>query len=275
MPDADWFEHQYNPRKSVLNASAILDGWRRRSALVMSRMMPMSDLKYGSHPRETLDLFRVPGATSTLVFIHGGYWRSLSKLETAFIAEPFVKAGVSVALINYPLCPDVTVAHIRDSVLISFAYLCSKVLTKTEQQTIVVSGHSAGGHLAAAHAIVDWATRGLTATPIKAIVSLSGVFDVEPLISTSINADIRLTPAMAQSINLLAAQPAAEVKLLAAVGGDEPEEFHRQSRDLVANWNIVAPGYSIVPNTNHFTIVEAFADAGHPLHKSVLALLGH
>ena len=98
---------------------------------------------------------------------------------------------------------------------------------------------------------------------------------MEPLISTSINADIRLTPEAARSLNLLVAQPVAGVKLLAAVGGAEPEEFHRQSRDLVANWKIAAPGYSIVPDTNHFTIVEAFSDASHPLHKSVLALLGH
>lgn len=273
MPDADWFEFQYNPRKSVLNASAILDDWRKRSALLRSRLSPMCDLKYGSHPRETLDLFRVPGVRRTLVYIHGGYWRSLSKLETSFIAEHFVAQGISVLLVNYPLCPDVTVADIRASVLKAFAYTWHHVLTPEEKTTVVVSGHSAGGHLAALHTTEDWQARGLPSDAIKAIVSLSGVFDPAPLIHTSINADIRLIPATASPLNLLAAIPRSVPPLLAAVGGEEPEEFHRQSRDLCAAWNVPGPGYSTVPGVNHFTIVEAFADPAHTLHRETLAFL--
>jgi arylformamidase len=271
--DAAWYEHQYNPRMTVSNASAILDGWRKRSMLLRNALSPMTDFKYGSHPRENIDLFRASGAEATLVFIHGGYFRSLSKLETSFIVEPYVARGITVALVNYPLCPDVAVGDIRDSVIRAFSFMCQKLLTRDEQRTIVVSGHSAGGHLAALHATVDWQERGLAADPIKAIVSLSGVFDLEPLIHTSINADIRLNTQTAQALNLLAAVPKTNTRMLLAVGGDEPDEFERQSQDLAKSWSGLTTRYEKVTAANHFTIVEHFANPATALHQSVMSLL--
>ena len=85
--DDAWYEQQYNPRLSVDNVTGIIDGWRRRSVQLRSDLSPMTDFKYGSHPRENLDLFRAANAKATLVFVHGGYWRMHSKLETSFIAN--------------------------------------------------------------------------------------------------------------------------------------------------------------------------------------------
>jgi arylformamidase len=271
--DDAWYEYQYNPRLSVDNASAIIDGWRKRSIQLRSNLSPMTDFKTGSHPRENVDLFRAPGAKATLVFIHGGYWRSHSKLETSFIAEHFVERGMSVALINYPLCPDVTLRDIRDSALRSFAHLWTKVLKANERQTIVVSGHSAGGHLAALHATVNWQERGLPADPIKAIVSLSGVFDVTPLVRTSINADLGLTAESAAPLNLLTAVPQTNCRMLLAVGDVEPEEFHAQAQNLAKAWTGLTSRCESIAGTNHFTIVENFADPATHLHQAVLSLL--
>ncbi len=271
--DDAWYEYQYNPRLSVDNATEIIDGWRRCSIRLRSNLSPMTDFKYGSHPRENLDLFRAPNARATLVFIHGGYWRSHSKLETSFIAEHFLERGISVALINYPLCPDVALNDIRESVLRAFAYLWTRVLNADERHTIVVSGHSAGGHLAALHATEDWRTRGLPSDPIKAIVALSGVFDVSPLLHTSVNTDLRLTTDTAAELNLLATVPQTNCRMLLAVGDDEPEEFHAQAQHLAKAWGQLTSRCESIAGTNHFTIVDNFADPASHLHQEVLSLL--
>jgi arylformamidase len=265
MADVSWHEAQYNPRIMVPHAGDIIEGWRRKSAEARSRLNPMMDIKYGPHRRENYDLFRASEAKGTLVFIHGGYWRMLSKLESSFVAEPFVQAGYSVALFNYPLCPDVRLADIRTSILRAYNHLCRETLTESEKQRIVVSGHSAGGHLAALFATVE-----TYAHPLHGIVSLSGVFDVEPLINTSMNADLRLTVETARPLNLLAATAVNTVPLLAAVGAEESDEFHAQSRKLAERWNAT---YHPVADTNHFTIVHDFADPASDLHRKVLNML--
>jgi arylformamidase len=269
---AAWYEEQYNPRLTVPDVPKLIEAWRIQSVLVRNRLLPLTDFKYGSHPRENLDLFRVRNAAATLVFIHGGYWRSHSKLETSFIAEHFVAQGISVALINYPLCPDVELGDIRRSVLRAFEYLWKKVLTEAERQAVVISGHSAGGHLAALHATKNWAARGIVANPIKAIVSLSGVFDVRPLLHTSMNADLRLTEDDAADLNLLDAAPIVTPRILLTVGSAEPEAFHAQSQDLAKAWSVLSPEYRAVEDTNHFTIVDAFANPATALHQDVIKL---
>jgi arylformamidase len=273
MHDAAWYEQQYNPRLTVQNVGALLDNWRRKSAITRNELEPACDIKYGPHRRENYDVFRVPNAKGTLIYVHGGYWRMLSKLETSFVAAPFVTAGYSVVLVNYPLCPDVTLTHIRDSIRRAFVHLWKETLTETERTNIVVTGHSAGGHLAAYHATLDWAALGLPSDAVKGIVALSGVFDVEPLIPTSMNADIRLTPESAKALNLMSVPLVVKVPILLAVGADEPESFHQQSKNLAAAWHITSPGYLSVAATNHFTLVDAFANPDHVLHSHVLAML--
>jgi arylformamidase len=264
--DAAWYEKQYNPRLSVPDTDAIISGWRTKSAMLRNRVPPQCDFKYGPHPRETLDVFHAPNAKATLVYIHGGYWHSFSKLETSFIAEDYVKRGISVVLVNYPLCPDVTVTDIRASVLAAFAYTWNRLLTAEERQTIVVSGHSAGGHLAALHAVAAQPD-----AKINAVVSLSGVFDLAPLLHTSMNASIRLNENTVGSLNLLHDKPQAGLPLLLAVGGDESEEFHRQSEALAQAWDMPAASVISLPGINHFTIVDEFAAAGTALHETVMA----
>lgn len=263
IQNASWFEKQYNPRLSVPDTENIIAGWRHKSAVMRNHMQPQSDYKYGPHPRETLDVFHAGNAKATLVYIHGGYWRSFSKMETSFVAENFVKRGISVVLVNYPLCPDVTVTDIRASVRAAFNYTCKYLLTAAERQSIVVSGHSAGGYLAALHAFAS-------VTP-SAIVSLSGVFDLAPLLHTSMNNNIRLKAETVASLDLLQDKPKTRVPMLLAVGAEESEEFHRQSAALAKSWELRTQVMS-VPGVNHFTIADEFATAGSELHEAVISL---
>jgi arylformamidase len=268
----DWHELQYNPRLTVKDAALIMPGWRKRALVTRERTPPLGDFKYGPHPRENLDLFRVPNARGTVVYIHGGYWRMLSKLETSFVADGFTGQGLSVALINYPLCPDVTLAHIRRSVQRAFAVLWSKILTEEERRVVIVTGHSAGGHLAALHLATDWRHFNLPDNPIAGVVSLSGVFDVAPLIHTSMNKELRLTEETATPLNLMRSATIGHAPLVLAVGGDEPEEFHRQSGDLAKAWATLRPKVLSVPGINHYTIVDQLAEPGAILNREVIAI---
>jgi arylformamidase len=267
-----WHELQYNPRLTVKDAASVLPVWRKRALFTRERTPPLGDFKYGPHPRENLDLFRAANAWGTVVYIHGGYWRMLSKLETSFVADGFLGQGLSVALINYPLCPDVTVAHIRTSVQHAFAILWSKLLTAEERSVVVITGHSAGGHLAVLHLATDWRQFNLPVNPIAGVVSLSGVFDVAPLIHTSMNQELRLTEEIAAPLNLTRATPLCAAPLLLAVGEDEPEEFHRQSHDLAEAWKTLQPNVLSLPGVNHYSIVEQLAEAGALLNREVIAI---
>jgi arylformamidase len=271
----NWHEVQYNPRVTVSNAAAIIPAWRTRALATRENHPPHGDIKYGPHRRENLDLFRVQNARGTVVYIHGGYWRMLSKLETSWIANGFLRQGLNVALINYPLCPDVTLAHILQSCIRAFAFLWSNLLAETERQKIVVTGHSAGGHLAAHHLTVDWRQHNLPECPIAGVLPVSGIFDVEPLIHTSMNADIQLTPESAPPLNLMTARLRSRSKLVFAVGADEPSEFHRQAHEQAKAWASLQPRVLGLPGQNHFTVIDSLADPQGILNREIINMLAH
>jgi arylformamidase len=272
-PDTpEWYEYQYMPRLTVKDAHLIQPAWQKRALETRERLAHMDDIKYGPHPRENLDLYRAPNARGCVVYIHGGYWRSFSKLETSWVADHFVEEGLSVALINYPLCPDVPLAHICDSVQRAFAYLWRSVLTKGERANIVVTGHSAGGHLAALHMATEWTRFNIPAQPFKGVVCLSGVFALPPLLNVSINTELRLNHGSAEALSITGMKPNVHAPLILAVGGDEPGEFHRQSQMLASVWAELKPEVLTLQDTNHYTIVDHLAAKDGPLHRAVLAI---
>lgn len=271
--DADWFEREYNPRVTVLDLPDIVAGWVARSEETRRRHPPLADIAYGPHPREVFDLFRAPDARGTVIFIHGGYWRALSKFETSWVADAFLAQGLSVMLLNYPLCPDVTLDHIARSTIAAFVKLYRDVLTDGERRQIVVSGHSAGGYLAALHLATDWTAHGLPARPIAGVVSISGVFALAPLLHTPMNDALRLDTGEAKRLTLLGRPWLTPAKLAFTVGGLEPGEFHRQSAAMAESWADLAPTSFVVPDTHHFTVFDGLAVPGDALNAAVLGMV--
>ena len=273
MSEHNWHELQYNPRTTVTNASEIIPAWKIRAAQTREKFSFDADISYGSHPREVLDFYRAPNSKGTLIYIHGGYWRMLSKFETSWVADGFVEQSVSAALINYPLCPEVTLSDIRGSIVRAFVHLYKNVLNNEERENIVVAGHSAGGHLAALHLATDWTAYGLPQNPISGIIGISGIYDVAPLMQTTMNADIRITEESALALNLMTVEIKSRAPIVFAVGGDEPSEFHRQAADLAKAWGPLHPKVLSLPDANHFTVVDSLADPEGALNKVAQAML--
>jgi arylformamidase len=273
MTEHNWHELQYNPRTTVSNASEIIPAWKIRATQTRERFKFDADISYGLHPREVLDFYRAPNSKGTLIYIHGGYWRMLSKVETSWVADGYVGQGVSVALINYPLCPEVSLSDIRGSIIRAFVHLHKNVLNDDERANIVVAGHSAGGHLAALHLATDWTAHGLPENPVAGVIAISGIYDVAPLMHTSMNADILIKEESAPAFNLITSEIKSRAPIVCVVGGDEPSEFHRQAADLAKAWGSLHPKILSLPNTNHFTVVDSLAEPEGALNKVALAML--
>ncbi|MCA3149868.1 MAG: alpha/beta hydrolase, partial [Rhodocyclaceae bacterium] len=159
MDDADaYYEGQYNNRLSIPDAADYNARGVARSTAARARLASKLDLAYGPSARQRIDLYpaATPGAP-ILSFIHGGYWRSRDKSEFAFVAEPFVAAGITVAMPEYDLTPAVTVGNIVEQMVAAHAWLYRHAGEHgADASRLFIAGHSAGGHLAAMMAATRW-----------------------------------------------------------------------------------------------------------------------
>ena len=275
---AEFVERGYNNRAAVLDHPRWLAHFPEASAKARAALAPKLDLRFGPGPKETLDLF-LPAARAkgTFLFLHGGYWRMLDKSDFSFVAPPFVARGYAVAVANYDLCPDVSIAAIVDEARRAVAWLAREGAAHgANPDRIVVGGHSAGGHLAAMLFMTDWAALGLARDPIAGAVSLSGVHVLAPMVQFSFNADFKLDTADAARLSPVFMMPRSRVPLVLAVGADETSEFIRQTRILWDAWPANRPPGAraplIIPGRHHFSVVVDYADPDSELTRATLAL---
>jgi arylformamidase len=278
---AEALEQQYNPRLSVPDHEAITISTAERSAAYRNAATnAVYDVAYGPHRHETTDIFRPAdlGGAPLHVFVHGGYWRARFKEEFSYIAGPLVDAGAVVAVINYALCPEVTVEEIVRQARAACAFLWRNPdVHGADRDRMHISGHSAGGHLAAMLMATDWPAfgDGLPRDMIKSGVLLSGLYDLEPILGTSVQADVRLTEDDAQRLSPIHLEPATDAPMVIVAGGDESDEFRRQSAILAEAWQSHAPVEHVeLPGLNHFTILSETATPDSKLTQVRLGLMG-
>ena len=236
-------------------------------------------VSYSADPVASFDLFepmQSSGPEPALVFIHGGYWRSLSKADFSWIAPAFIARGIKVAIVDYGLAPGYALETIVRQNLAAIAYLWlnAKALG-IARDAIVVSGHSAGGHLTAMMMAACWKTfdRRLPVDLLRGGVAVSGLYDMEPLRHTPyLNADLQLTLDRVASLSPLYMTPATEAPLITAVGGDESDEFKRHNREIGIAWSRVLRENVPMPGANHFTACEHLADPQHRLFEATAEL---
>jgi len=273
---AEFVEREYNLRAAFPDHPQWFARWAADSETARARLESCLNLRYGSGPRQTVDLFPAAQPRGALLFIHGGYWRALDKSDHAFVAPPLIAQDIGVAVINYDLCPDVSIAHIVDECREGVAWLRREgTRYGVPAERLVVSGHSAGGHLAAMLVATDWSALG-SPSGLAGAVAISGVFDLEPLVQVSFNTDLKLDRSRARAVSPIHLRPRSSVPMLFAAGADETSEFIRQSWLLWERWPECHPhgrhGPLFVPERHHFSVVSDLGDPGSALVRQTLAM---
>jgi arylformamidase len=275
-----WYDAQYNNRARIPEHPAILQHWADASASALERPEWLLDLAYGDDLSEQLDILPAPRPNAPLfVYIHGGYWRALDKRDHAFVAPPLSDAGAEVVLLNYALCPAVGIEHIVLQLVRALAWVWRNATELCcDPDRIVVAGHSAGGHLATMLLACDWkaVAPDLPADLVKSALSISGLYDLEPLRHTPFLApDIGLTAESALRLSPAAMPAPSRGHLATVVGGDESEEFHRQAALISQAWgSSVVTSAEVEAGRNHMNVLDELANPQSATHRRALELLG-
>lgn len=253
------YEVEYNNRARVPENPALISGWASDAAAYRAQHAPRA-ISYGPGARHSIDLFAGNGEGPIVVFIHGGYWQALDGSFFSHCARGLNGHGVTVAVPTYDLCPAVTVGEIVQQM-----QTAARELAKLGRP-LVVSGHSAGGQLAACLLATDW--RALDASLptdfILAAYAISGLFDLVPVVGTSINNALHLDIESARAASPLCWNVPAHGSLDAVVGEKESAEYFRQSHTVVERWGAagLATQFGVITGANHFTAIAPLADPG-------------
>ncbi|QRM30998.1 alpha/beta hydrolase [Microvirga sp. VF16] len=261
-------EAEYNNRARVPEHPAHIAGWQRDSAAYREVARCELDLAYGAGERHRLDLFYPQNGDAggpVVLFIHGGYWQALDKSTSSHLARGANERGLTVAIPSYTLAPAAKLADI-----ISEIEAAANFVIQRTGRPLVVSGHSAGGHLTACL----MAHPGALQRPVRAAMPISGLFDLPPLVPTSINKALGLNLNEAHRLSPLEWNPPTSGRLIAVVGGAESSEFLRQSHAIVERWNQagIATQYHEVTGAHHFDVIAGLANPSDPLVDMLMEL---
>ena len=279
LDDPAWLEAQYNNRARVADSAQQLAGWAEASALARERIaQQVLDVRYGDGPGETLDVFPAGPGAPVLIYIHGGYWRSLDKSDFSFVAPSLVADGAMVVVPNYALCPAVTVEDITLQMVKAVAWTWRHAADHGgDPGRMALVGHSAGAHLAAMLLSCRWkqVDEEMPPYPLTGALAISGLYDLEPVRLTDfLQTDLRLTPAQVNRLSPAFFPRPKGGKLYAVVGAEESDEFLRHNQLIRDQWGPTAvPVCETVPGTNHFTVLQSLADPGGRLHELALRLV--
>lgn len=233
------------------------------------------DVKYGIRDRQKLDIFfpksqgndchlrkhDIQSGAPVLMFIHGGYWQELGKEYYGYLGRTFSDHGIITIIVGYDLAPNVKLATIFDEVKDAVIHVSKRF----SSSPITIVGHSAGAHLAALLLKVNWTLLGIPNNPVKAIVPISGVYDLRPLVKTYINEPLRMDEDEAWMLSPLHYVENMRINIkcqvLCMIAEQESLEFHRQSKEFYQALQNVGFDiqYAVVEGTDHFSVMHNFA----------------
>lgn len=274
-PGMSDYETQYNNRARVPEHPGIIAGWARDAAAYREQAVCELGISYGEGDRQRYDLFKPQEAKgeAIVLFIHGGYWQALDPSFFSHMARGLNARGVPVAVAGYDLCPQVELGHI-----VWEMQQAAAALWRQFERPIVAAGHSAGGHLAACLLATDWKNvdPDLPEQIVPAAYGISGLYNLKPLTETSINDALKLSFEAAERDSPLFWPAPSRLVMDAVVGGDESEEYLKQSRRIVDVWGLegVQTRYEEIAGANHFTVLAGLAEPENNMTRRIGELAG-
>ncbi|MEM8811063.1 MAG: alpha/beta hydrolase [Pseudomonadota bacterium] len=227
------------------------------------------DVAYGDRPRNRLDLFRPNGTPKGLVvFIHGGFWMRFDKSYWSHLAAGAIARGWAVALPSYTLAPEIQVREITREMGAAISSSAERV-----SGPIVLTGHSAGGHLATRMVCSNTPLPEAVRSRVAHTLSISGVHDLRPLLRTKLNDGLHLDHDEARAESPVLLEPGPNVSLTCWVGAAERSEFVRLNALLANIWKGCGAATTAVeePDRHHFDVIDGLGEPDSPI---VHALLG-
>ena len=276
---AEEMESHFNPRAVLPNVDGLIAERSAKSAETRKKLQNHRNLAYGDSERQVVDIFPAakPNAPVNL-YIHGGYWRAVSKDDVSQIANHFHAKGVTAVLLEYDLCPNVTLTDIVRQARQGVAWTYRNIANYGgDPDRFYISGSSAGGHLVGMVLAHDWSgEEGIPEDFIKGAVVITGVMDTDPVLHVTPNEQIQLTPELAHTNNPMLNPPTIKSPLIIAVGGDEPTGWRQMSKDYydLCKSRGLTCEYHEVPGTHHFSVTESMGKAGSLMQNLVFGQMG-
>lgn len=251
----------------VPDFDSYIEDYRASSNATRRTLRNQLYVAYGDAPAQRLDLFFPPGEAAGLpvhMFIHGGYWRAQVKEDYAFVADGIVASGAIAAVIEYTLIPHVRMGEQVRQVREAATWLAANAAMFGGDGTrLTASGHSAGGHLVTWLAARSRHEAGLPQTGVKAVMPVSGIFDLRPITTSYLQPELNLTPEDVAEWSPIEAEADRAVQFEIVVGHEETAPFHQQAQDyahVLAGQQVPHERISAA-GRNHMSVVR---DLGRP-----------
>jgi arylformamidase len=270
--DREQLNFKYIVRRQVADWADYLSRWKSQSTDVRARYGRHLDIRYGAHEAETLDLFlpeRPADGVPVQILFHGGFWRALHKDEYAFVAAPGLERGIAAVVVNYALCPTVSMTELVMQCRRAVEWTATNVGSLTgSAANLYLSGHSAGAHLVASMLATDWSSFNLPRPPsVRAACAVSGLYDLAPMRCIDIKDDLKLTEDEVEALSPIHQPIYLRPPMLLATGALESSEFTRQTALYAARAKTagVTVNSVQVPDRHHYSVLDALADPQHSL----------
>ena len=254
---------QYNPSLHLSDPGAPGRYYAQQSVLARARLRCVLDVPYGPTLAETLDIFPadVPNAP-VFVFIHGGYWRALSSKDFSCVALGLQALGITTVVVNYALCPRVTIDEITRQVRSAVAWTLRHIGNYGgDPSRMALGGHSAGAHLSAMCLQTNWEEDyGLAPDPLLAAVLVSGIYDIAGLRYSYLQPMIQLDDGVIRRNSPVFAVRPCRTSVWVNWGDQETAEFARQARSFYQAWLAVGNVgvLSALPDADHYRGIHGF-----------------
>jgi arylformamidase len=271
-------DRQFEQRAWAPNADEVIARYAAASDAARARLGEPLSFAYGEMPRETLDVYRTPALHAPLhVFIHGGRWTRLSKRESAFQAETFVRAGAHFIALDFAPLPEVTLDVMVRQVRQALAWLHRNAAAfGGDGKRLHISGHSSGGHLAACALITDWREFGVPAAIVSSALCISGIYDLRPVRLSARGSYVRLDDRMEHELSPQRHVRRIGCPVVVAYAAGDSDEFRRQSRDFAAALTGASAACRVIEGSglNHFEIAETLAEPEAVLARIAVTQMG-